>query len=235
MVRKVGSGWTHVLGSSVLTSGRFRVLINDQARSTHFSAAVNVGVVDESDKPNDVKENYIVWINSTDFLGDRAEGFFWNGTMDGDDTGGYREPGIAIQGISPLALDVIVEDRILMFSVNGGVPVVAFENLPKVVRPYIFMYGKNEVTYIAGSTFVLTVRMCINANAHELDVVCTGLAGDELFQSVVAPTLLIRDLNHLARKRLQLDPWVGLQLIDPAGVVLDNSSMLGEIAARRSP
>lgn len=114
-IKKSGSKWTHCLSSVAFRQGRFRVVVDETARA---GSAINFGVADAAANEGDPnKQNYIIWINDQ---GPQVpphghdDGFFWNGTMAGADTGGYR-PGLPLSGLGALTLDVIVENRALFF------------------------------------------------------------------------------------------------------------------------
>eukprot|EP00928_Gymnodinium_smaydae_P089957 TRINITY_DN73826_c0_g1_i1.p1 TRINITY_DN73826_c0_g1~~TRINITY_DN73826_c0_g1_i1.p1 ORF type:complete len:259 (+),score=33.53 TRINITY_DN73826_c0_g1_i1:151-927(+) len=226
-IRKVDDGWTHGLGSASFSRGRFRVVMNNESRTTRFEAAVNVGVADAADKPDDVKENYIVWINSTRSVGGRSEGFFWNGTMAGFDTGGYSD-GLDIAGVAPLTLDVIVEDRKLFFAVNGCEPVEAFTDLPEVVRPYIFMYGENEVTYFPPIVRAVTLQQVFETQEVELRVECSSLNGETISLEIDRRET-IEGLSTRIREMLVLSGGIDLQIRSVDGKLLHNELQLVEL------
>ena len=84
------------------------MVIDETARA---GPAINVGVADASaDTGDPKKENYIIWINDSNIPHGHDDGFFWNGNMAGDDTGGYQV-GLPLKELGAVTVDIIVENR----------------------------------------------------------------------------------------------------------------------------
>jgi hypothetical protein len=186
-------------------------------------------VADASDKPDTEKESFIIWINSTEMLPGFSEGFLWNGTLCGKDTGGYSE-GLNLTGVYPLTVDVIVEDRSLFFAINGQEPVEAFTNLPELVCPYLFMYGDNELTYYPPLTRVVTVQDGMLVDEDTLGIQCTSLSGEVTsIQAQVKATVAV--YKAVLREELSLSGAVDLQVRDADGLLLDNELPLRQVSS----
>lgn len=108
----------------------------------------------------------------------------------------------------------------------------AFSDIPEMVRPYIFMYGPNEVTYYQPVVRVLTVHVIQASNG--LEVTCCSLSGEATKIEECEPSQTVGGLNGTLRDVLGLSLEVDLQLVTVEGTHLADSMTLGELCVSKS-
>merc|ERR1711924_478985 len=111
---------------------------------------------------------------------------------------------------------------------EGQEPVQAFSNLPEVVRPYIFMYGANEITFHPPVTRIVTLMQAVQDSEEAIRVECASLNGD-LTTVQVQPQDTVKALIELLRTTLGMSSAVDLQVRDVGGILLEGTLEMREL------